>query len=51
MIQARGGLRFQTKAPQVRFRRPVPETDHLQRDNAIETLLTRAIKPRPARRV
>ena len=41
MIEAGGGLRFPSKALQVRFRRPLAESNDFKSDGAIETFLPR----------
>src|SRR6266567_6099333 len=43
IVQVCGGFRFQAKALEMRFRRPVTETDDFQRDDPIQTFLPRAI--------
>ena len=43
MFETGGGFRFTTKAFQMRFGGPMAQADHFERDDAIETLLVRAI--------
>ena len=51
MVQSGGRFRFATESFHVRFRGPMTQRDHLQRDDAIETLLPgtvhHALAPRP----
>ena len=43
MIQTRRGFRFPAKTLQMRVGSPMPQPDHFESDNAVETFLSRAI--------